>query len=130
MTFFCLKTLAQNVFMCYNKYIMLNKTINKGNTMTKENKSVFPLGKLNKYQIDTILWSKTTSEEGDLFLDENGELYEDNTHEVEQDEQQAITFEVIAEDEKSAWIKGEDYMYTHYNQELYNADTTITKVGA
>lgn len=106
MTFFCLKTLAQNVFMCYNKYIMLNKTINKGNTMTNE----------NKYQIDTLLWNTVAREEGDTVNDI--------------DEHEQITFEVIAEDEKSAWIKGEDYMYTNYNQELHNADTTITKVGA
>ena len=60
----------------------------------------------NKYQIDTLLWDT-----------------EDNTHE-------AITFEVKAQDENDAWAQGDDYMNTNYNQELYNADTTITKVGA
>ena len=84
---------------------MLKQT-NKGNTMTKE----------NKYQIDTLLWNTVAREEGDEFADI--------------DEQEAITFEVYAKDEKDAWIKGEDYMYNNYNQELYNADTTITKVGA
>tara|TARA_R100000231_G_scaffold127458_1_gene98289 strand:+ start:315 stop:569 length:255 start_codon:yes stop_codon:yes gene_type:complete len=84
---------------------MLKQT-NKGNTMTKE----------NKYQIDTLLWNTVAREEGDAFADI--------------DEQEAITFEVYATDEKDAWIKGEDYMYSNYNQELYNADTTITKVGA
>ena len=93
------------LFVCYYKYIMLKQT-NKGNTMTKE----------NKYQIDTLLWNTVAREEGDEFADI--------------DEQEAITFEVYATDEKAAWIKGDDYMNTNYNQELYNADTTITKVGA
>ena len=93
------------LFVCYYKYIMLKQT-NKGNTMTKE----------NKYQIDTLLWNTVAREEGDAFADI--------------DEQEAITFEVYATDEKDAWIKGEDYMYNNYNQELYNADTTITKVAA
>ena len=84
---------------------MLKQT-NKGNTMTKE----------NKYQIDTLLWNTVAREEGDEFADI--------------DEQEAITFEVYAKDENDAWIKGDDYMNTNYNQELYNADTTITKVGA
>lgn len=64
------------------------------------------MNKHNKYQIDTLLWDT-----------------EDNTH-------QFITFEVYAKDENGAWFLGEDYMYNNYNQELYNADTTITKVGA
>ena len=64
----------------------------------------------------TLLWNTVAREEGDAFAD--------------MDEQEAITFEVYAKDEKDAWIKGEDYMYNNYNQELYNADTTITKVGA
>ncbi len=60
--------------------------------------------KQNRYQIDTLLWN-------------------DMEHEQ-------ITFEVRASDDKDAWLQGEDYMYTHYNQELYDADTTIQKVGA
>ena len=70
--------------------------------------------KENKYQIDTLLWNTVAREEGDEFADI--------------DEQEAITFEVYATDEKAAWIKGDDYMNTNYNQELYNADTTITEV--
>jgi len=62
--------------------------------------------KENKYQIDTLLWNT-----------------KDNTHE-------SITFEVKAQDENDAWAQGDDYMTSNYNQELYNADTTITKVGA
>ena len=64
----------------------------------------------NKYQIDTLLWD--TDREDDL------------------EDYKQITFEVYAVDEKDAWLQGEDYMYNNYNQELYNADTTITKVGA
>lgn len=71
---------------------------------------------MNRYQIDTLLWNTTAREEGDQFADI--------------DEYEQITFEVAAKDEKDAWIQGEDYMYSNYNQELYNADTTITKVGA
>ena len=71
---------------------------------------------MNKYKIDTLLWNTVAREEGDQFADI--------------DEYEQITFEVDAKDEKAAWIKGEDYMYSNYNQELYNADTTITKVGA
>lgn len=71
---------------------------------------------MNRYQIDTLLWNTTAREEGDQFADI--------------DEYEQITFEVDAKDEKDAWIQGEDYMYSNYNQELYNADTTITKVGA
>ena len=94
--------------MCYNKYIMLNKqTI--GKTM-----------QTNKYQIDTLLWSTTTAEEG--YLGEE--------QEVEKDEYKQITFEVYAVDDKDAELQGDDYMNTHYNQELHSADTTITKVGA
>ena len=72
--------------------------------------------KQNKYQIDTLLWNTVAREEGDAFADI--------------DEQEAITFEVYATDEKAAWGVAEDYMYNNYNQELYNADTTIIKVGA
>ena len=93
------------LFVCYYKYIMLKQT-NKGNTMQKE----------NKYQIDTLLWNTVAREEGDAIDDI--------------DEYEAITFEVYAKDENDAWIQGGDYMYNNYNQELYNADTTITKVGA
>ena len=72
--------------------------------------------KENKYQIDTLLWNTVAREEGDAIDDI--------------DEYEAITFEVYAKDENDAWIQGGDYMYNNYNQELYNADTTITKVGA
>ena len=58
----------------------------------------------HKYQIDTLLWDT-----------------EDNTH-------QTITFEVYADSEQEAWLVGGDYMIDNYNQELYNADTTITEV--
>ena len=74
----------------------------------------------NKYQIDTLLWSTTTAEEG--YLSEE--------QEVEKDEYEHITFEVYADSEHDAELQGQDYMYNNYNQELYNADTTITKVGA
>ena len=74
--------------------------------MLKQIKKGNTMTKENKYQIDTLLWDT-----------------EDNTHE-------AITFEVKAQDENDAWAQGDDYMNTNYNQELYNADTTITKVGA
>ncbi len=60
--------------------------------------------KANRYQIDTILYQNGTEEK--------------------------ITFEVNATDEKWAWAAAEEYMYNNYNQEMYDADTTITKVGA
>jgi|TARA_R100000479_G_scaffold141467_1_gene77231 hypothetical protein len=69
-----------------------------------QTKKDIKMQKLNRYQIDTLLWN-------------------DMEHEQ-------ITFEVRASDDKDAWLQGEDYMYTHYNQELYDADTTIQKVGA
>jgi len=65
---------------------------------------------MKRYQIDTLLWSTTENDVGDEY--------------------ESITFEVDAKDEKDAWIQGDDYMNTNYNQELYNADTTITRVGA
>jgi len=65
---------------------------------------------MKRYQIDTLLWSTTENDVGDEY--------------------EQITFEVDAKDEKDAWIQGDDYMNTNYNQELYNADTTITRVGA
>lgn len=60
---------------------------------------------LNKYQIDTVWFNADTTEEN-------------------------ITFEVYADSEDDAWIQGEDYMQNNYSQELYNVNTTITKVGA
>ena len=60
--------------------------------------------KENKYQIDTLLWTDLDSEN--------------------------ITFEIKATSEANAWVVGDDYMNNNYNQELHNADTTITKVGA
>ena len=77
--------------------------------------------KENKYQIDTLLWGQADADCDEHYADE---VLEDGTT-IDK-----ITFEVYAKDEKDAWSKGEAYMYNNYNQEMYNADTTITKVGA
>jgi len=63
---------------------------------------------MNKYQIDTLLWSTTENDVGDQY--------------------ESITFEVWADSEQDAWAVAGDYMNDNYNQELYNADTTITEV--
>ena len=60
--------------------------------------------KTNKYQIDTVWFNDDTEEN--------------------------ITFELHAQSEDDAWTQGEDYMQNTYSQELYNVNTTITKVGA
>ena len=60
--------------------------------------------KANRYQIDTTLYQNGTEEK--------------------------ITFEVKGATEMDGWAMGEAYMMSNYNQEMYDADTTITKVGA
>jgi|TARA_B100000214_G_scaffold178089_1_gene128140 hypothetical protein len=60
--------------------------------------------KANRYQVDTILYQNGTEEN--------------------------ITFEVKEKDEYWAWQAADAHMYLNYGQELYDADTTITKVGA
>lgn len=69
--------------------------------------------KQNKYQIDTLLWNGRYGRNGWTDLDSEN-----------------ITFEIMATSEANAWVVGDDYMNNNYNQELHNADTTITKVGA
>ena len=69
-----------------------------------QTKGDIKMTKENKYQIDTLLWTDLDSEN--------------------------MTCEIKATSEANAWVVGDDYMNNNYNQELHNADTTITKVGA
>ena len=59
---------------------------------------------MKKYKVDTLLWD-----------------HEDHDNE-------RIEFFVQGNDHEDAWKEAEGYMAIEHNQELYNADTTITEV--
>ena len=61
---------------------------------------------MNKYKVMTLLWDNETNDS------------------------EPLEFYVEAKDLDQAYDEGGYYMAMEYNQELYNADTTITKVGA
>ena len=88
--------------VCYYKYIVLIVSNEAYGTIQQRTRQ------MNKYQIDTLLWSTTENDVGDQY--------------------ESITFEVWADSEQDAWAVAGDYMNDNYNQELYNADTTITEV--
>ncbi len=62
---------------------------------------------MKKYKVDTLLW----------------EIDEDFGRNNER-----IEFFVQGNDHQDAWKEAEGYMAIEHNQELYNADTTITEV--